>query len=57
MRREPKVMQKMPDEQDIYCCGVQGCRKSFFHEHVGVRNEAQSGLVINPDDILGLKEG
>ena len=55
MRRERKQMQRIK-EQDIYCCGVQGCQKAFYHEHVGVQNKAQSGLVVNPDDILGVKE-
>ena len=54
MRRERSRMQAVKEE-DFYCCGVKGCRKSFFHEHVGIQNDAQSGLVINPDDILEAK--
>eukprot|EP00580_Thalassiosira_gravida_P003138 CAMPEP_0201615706 /NCGR_PEP_ID=MMETSP0492-20130828/31972_1 /ASSEMBLY_ACC=CAM_ASM_000837 /TAXON_ID=420259 /ORGANISM="Thalassiosira gravida, Strain GMp14c1" /LENGTH=353 /DNA_ID=CAMNT_0048083459 /DNA_START=120 /DNA_END=1181 /DNA_ORIENTATION=- len=33
-------------EEDRYECGVAGCCKSFFHEHVGVKNDAQDGLLV-----------
>jgi hypothetical protein len=27
-------------------CGVHGCNKAFSHEHVGIQNEQQEGLVV-----------
>ena len=45
------------DDEDIaeeqrYECGVSGCCKSFFHEHVGVKNEAQDGLLVSESDVV-----
>ena len=42
-----------PKEEDIYCCGVPGCQKTFMHQHVGVATEQQSGLVVPESDIIG----
>jgi len=33
-------------EEDRYQCGLAGCCKSFYHEHVGVKTEAQNGLLV-----------
>ena len=38
-------------EEQRYDCGVNGCNKSFFHEHVGVRNEAQDGLLVSESQV------
>ena len=39
-------------EIDFYCCGVEGCQKSFYHEHVGVETAQQSGLVVKEETVL-----
>ena len=38
-------------EEQRYDCGVNGCNKSFFHEHVGVKNEAQDGLLVSESQV------
>jgi len=37
--------------EEVYQCGVPGCRKAFHHEHIGVKNERQSGLIL-PEEIV-----
>jgi len=39
-------------EIDYYCCGVEGCQKTFYHEHVGVETSEQSGLVVKEETVL-----
>ena len=43
------------EEEDIgeerYDCGVPGCCKPFHHEHVGVKNEVQHGMLVTEDMI------
>ena len=41
------------EQEDHYNCGVEGCHKLFQHEHVGVKNEEQNGLVVPENTILG----
>jgi hypothetical protein len=36
-------------QRQYFNCGVPGCQKSFYHEHVGVKTEEQDGLVIKED--------
>ena len=36
-------------EEERFDCGVPGCEKTFYHEHVGVKNGEQSGLVVGED--------
>ncbi len=36
-----------------YNCGVDGCNKTFKHEHVGIRTSEQDGLVVKEDIITG----
>ena len=36
-----------------YDCGVPGCEKNYFHEHVGIQNEQQDGRVLSEEQILG----
>ncbi len=36
-------------QRQFFNCGVPGCQKSFYHEHVGVKTEEQDGLVIKED--------
>ena len=38
--------------EEYFNCGVLGCEKTFFHEHVGVRNEEQDGLVVKEDGTI-----
>ncbi len=40
------------EEEERYDCGVAGCCKSFHHEHVGVKTEAQNGLLVTEDQVL-----
>mmetsp|Transcript_4288 Transcript_4288/g.9342 ORF Transcript_4288/g.9342 Transcript_4288/m.9342 type:complete len:409 (-) Transcript_4288:279-1505(-) len=42
-----------PPEEEHYKCGVEGCHKSFRHEHVGIQTSEQSGLVVQEETILG----
>ena len=41
-----------PKEEECFDCGVPGCQKAFFHEHVGVETEVQSGLVVDESKIV-----
>ncbi len=45
-----------PEEEEYYNCGVEGCCKTFKHEHVGVQTSEQSGLVVQEEAILGNDE-
>jgi len=38
-------------------CGNPMCSKSFPHEHVGIANEEQSGLVVSEEEIVGESVG
>eukprot|EP00571_Detonula_confervacea_P009235 CAMPEP_0172321842 /NCGR_PEP_ID=MMETSP1058-20130122/44451_1 /TAXON_ID=83371 /ORGANISM="Detonula confervacea, Strain CCMP 353" /LENGTH=430 /DNA_ID=CAMNT_0013037449 /DNA_START=77 /DNA_END=1369 /DNA_ORIENTATION=- len=38
-------------EEERFECGVAGCNKSFSHEHVGVKNEAQDGLLVSESQV------
>lgn len=38
-------------EEERYDCGVSGCSKSFYHEHVGVKNEAQAGVLVSESQV------
>mmetsp|Transcript_17764 Transcript_17764/g.44320 ORF Transcript_17764/g.44320 Transcript_17764/m.44320 type:complete len:391 (-) Transcript_17764:62-1234(-) len=51
-----KQAQPPPQEEDYYNCGVDGCCKTFKHEHVGVQTSEQSGLVVQEETILGTDE-
>ena len=39
------------EEEDRYDCGVSGCSKSFYHEHVGVANEVHGGLLVSESQV------
>lgn len=41
------------DEEERYDCGVEGCSKTFAHEHVGIKNTEQDGLIVKEDVVLG----
>lgn len=43
-------------EPPRYDCGMPMCNKTFPHEHVGVQNKKQDGLVVQEEDVLGVKE-
>ncbi|KAL7550205.1 hypothetical protein ACHAWF_013437 [Thalassiosira exigua] len=34
-----------------YDCGVAGCHKAFYHEHVGVKTEVQDGLLVREEEV------
>lgn len=56
LSQQQKPKQSPPQEEEYYNCGVTGCCKSFKHEHVGIQNSEQNGLVVNEDTILGKDE-
>jgi hypothetical protein len=43
-------------KQNRYDCGVDGCNKTFFHEHVGVKNEAQDGVLVSESQVISSQE-
>lgn len=51
MLREKAKLEEM--QEMMYHCGVKGCCKTFRHEHVGVKTDEQSGLVLCQDIALG----
>jgi hypothetical protein len=51
MMREKAQLDEVKDM--IFDCGVNGCNKTFHHEHVGIKNEQQNGLVVSQDIALG----
>mmetsp|Transcript_26114 Transcript_26114/g.39516 ORF Transcript_26114/g.39516 Transcript_26114/m.39516 type:complete len:405 (-) Transcript_26114:44-1258(-) len=46
---------RAPKEPELerFDCGVPNCNKTFFHEHVGIGNEQQKGLVVSEEAVLG----
>lgn len=40
------------ENQNLYDCGVDGCNKSFYHEHVGVKNDAQDGILVSESQVV-----
>ncbi|KAL3913573.1 MAG: hypothetical protein SGARI_000588, partial [Bacillariaceae sp.] len=47
---------KQAQEEEYYNCGIEGCCKTFKHEHVGIKTSEQSGHVVNQDTVLGKGE-
>jgi hypothetical protein len=43
-----------PKEEKRFNCGMDDCQKTFPHEHVGIKNEQQSGLLVSEEEILGV---
>jgi hypothetical protein len=43
MREKAKLMERA---EDVYQCGVPGCQKAFHHQHIGIQNAEQSGLLV-----------
>jgi hypothetical protein len=58
MMREKARMDELNEQnaENIYQCGVPGCQKLFQHEHVGVKNEEQSGLVVSENEATGISK-
>ncbi|KAG7341531.1 hypothetical protein IV203_023483 [Nitzschia inconspicua] len=40
-------------QEERYDCGLEGCNKSFKHEHVGIQTSNQSGLVVKEQIVIG----
>ena len=55
MMREKAKLEQM--KEMIYTCGVNGCNKTFRHEHIGVNNEVQSGRVLCEEIVTGEGDG
>ena len=55
--RIPQPQQKSSpleeEEDDHFHCGVAGCFKKFYHEHVGIQTETQTGRVVAEEDVVG----
>lgn len=47
---------KYEDETVPYNCGVSGCNKAFYHEHIGVHTKQQRGLLVTKEEVLGEME-
>lgn len=45
--------EKKPPEEPRYDCGNPMCHKSFPHDHVGMKNELQGGLVVQEEEVVG----
>ena len=43
------LKQKQQGEVDYFNCGVPGCQKTFYHEHVGIATDEQDGLIVKQD--------
>lgn len=44
------------DEAERYDCGVPLCNKSFYHEHVGVKNDLQAGVLVPESQVAASAE-
>lgn len=52
-----KGLEDLEEEKyDRYDCGVASCNKSFHHEHVGVKNEAQDGLLVSESQVVAASD-
>jgi hypothetical protein len=40
------------EEKERYDCGMVGCNKSFYHEHVGVKNDTQAGVLVSESQVV-----
>lgn len=47
------AQQKPARAEERYDCGLDGCCKSFPHEHVGVKTAEQDGLMLKEETVLG----
>lgn len=46
------TQQPQPVREARYDCGLEGCHKTFKHEHVGIQTSTQSGLVVPEEEIV-----
>ena len=53
MREKAKLDATAEEEDHFHQCGVPGCRKRFHHQHVGVKTEEQTGLILCQDIAIG----
>ena len=44
-------------DEERYDCGLEGCSKTFPHEHVGVKTTEQDGLIVKEETIIGSGPG
>ena len=40
-------------DEERFDCGLEGCVKSFAHEHVGIKTSEQDGLMVKEETVLG----
>ena len=44
------------EKQERYDCGIASCNKCFYHEHVGIKNEAQDGLLVSESQVAATSD-
>lgn len=49
-------MQTQKPPETFFDCGMEGCSKTFPHEHVGIKISEQDGLVLKEETVLGNDE-
>jgi hypothetical protein len=45
-------LEEVDVEEERFDCGLVGCNKSFYHEHVGVKNDAQAGVLVKESQVV-----
>ena len=57
MERTAAAAANQAQPEEFYNCGVEGCNKTFHHNHVGVQTEQQDGLVLCQEIATGETDG
>jgi hypothetical protein len=52
-QKNMKLRHEEEEAAQRFDCGLEGCSKSFRHEHVGIQTSEQDGLVVKEETILG----
>ncbi len=52
MPRQNNSEEVVDVEDERFDCGLVGCNKSFYHEHVGVKNDAQAGVLVKESQVV-----
>mmetsp|Transcript_1861 Transcript_1861/g.4460 ORF Transcript_1861/g.4460 Transcript_1861/m.4460 type:complete len:358 (+) Transcript_1861:99-1172(+) len=48
------MMANKTDQGERYDCGVPTCHKTFPHEHVGIQNSRQDGILVTEEQVNGI---
>jgi hypothetical protein len=57
MERNAAAAANRAEPEEFYNCGVEGCNKTFHHNHVGIQTEQQDGLVLCQEVASGEADG